>query len=61
MVSILGIGAHLASYPICITGLISLAVKPPGREAGHSPPFSTEIKNAEVVLPLLSTCSWHVA
>jgi len=34
---------HPSSYPI---GALSPGVKCPGREAGHSPPSSTEIKNA---------------
>jgi hypothetical protein len=28
------------------TGALSLGIKPPGREADHSPPSSAEVKNA---------------
>jgi hypothetical protein len=38
-------GAHATSYPVG-TEVVSLQVKRPGREAGHSPPPSAEIKNA---------------
>jgi hypothetical protein len=38
-----GTGAHPASYPVG-TRALSLGVKRPRREADHSPPSSTEIK-----------------
>jgi hypothetical protein len=38
-----GPGAHPASYPM-VTGVLSLGVKRPGREADHSPPTSAEVK-----------------
>jgi hypothetical protein len=38
-----GSGAHLASYPMG-TRTLSLGVKRPGREADHSPPPSSEVK-----------------
>jgi hypothetical protein len=38
-----GSGAHTASYQIG-TRALSLGVKRPGREADHSPPPSTEVK-----------------
>jgi hypothetical protein len=38
-------GAHPASYPMGTRDSF-LRVKRPGREADHSPPFSTEVKNA---------------
>jgi hypothetical protein len=37
--------AHLSSYPM-VPGFLPLGVKRPGREAGHSPPSSAEVKNA---------------
>jgi len=37
--------AHPASYPLRTGGFFP-GVKRPGREAGHSPPSSTEVKNA---------------
>jgi hypothetical protein len=37
-------GTHRASYPMG-TGVLSLRVKRPGREADHSPPSSAEVKN----------------
>jgi hypothetical protein len=40
-----GSGAHPASYRVG-TRALSLRVKRPGREAGHSPPSSAEVKNA---------------
>jgi hypothetical protein len=38
-----GSGAHPASYPMGI-GALSLGAKRPGREADHSPPSSTDVK-----------------
>jgi hypothetical protein len=40
-----GSGSHPASYPMD-TRALSLGVKRPGREADHSPPSSTDVKNA---------------
>jgi hypothetical protein len=40
-----GSGAHPDSYPM-VPGTLSLGVKRPGREADHSPPSSSEVKNA---------------
>jgi hypothetical protein len=39
-----GSRAHTVSYP-WVPGAFSLGLKLPGREADHSPPFSTEAKN----------------
>jgi hypothetical protein len=42
-----GSGAHPASYPMGTGGgALSLGVKRPGREADHSPPSSSDVKNA---------------
>jgi hypothetical protein len=41
----IGSGAHPASYPMDIGGSF-LGVKRPGRKADHSPPSSSEVKNA---------------
>jgi hypothetical protein len=38
-----GSGAHPASYPR-VRGALSLGVKRPGREADHSPPPGTEVR-----------------
>jgi hypothetical protein len=40
-----GSGAHPASYPMGTRGSFP-GVKPPGREADHSPPSSAGVKNA---------------
>jgi hypothetical protein len=40
-----GSGAHPASYPAGTRGFFP-AMKRPGRETDHSPPSSTEVKNA---------------
>jgi hypothetical protein len=37
------------------------AVKRPGLEADHSPPFSAEIKNSGTIPPLPHMSSWHNA
>jgi hypothetical protein len=37
-----GSGPHLASYPMCTGGALSLGVKQPQRECGHPPLFSAE-------------------
>jgi hypothetical protein len=52
----IGIIANPASYPKII-GVLSLGVKPPGREADHSPPSSVEIKNGRTIylLPHMSS------
>jgi hypothetical protein len=42
------------------TGL-SPAVKRPGREAEHSPPFSDEVRNGGAIPPLPHTSSWRCA
>jgi hypothetical protein len=36
-----------------VAGAVSVGVKRPGREADHSPPSSSEFKNAWSILPLL--------
>jgi hypothetical protein len=38
-------GAHPASYRMDTGALSGRGVKRPGREAGHSPPASAEVKN----------------
>jgi hypothetical protein len=56
-----GTGAHPASYPT-VPGALSLGVKRPGREAGHSPPSSAEVKECvELYLHSPNTPSWHGA
>jgi hypothetical protein len=40
-----------------IPGAISLEVKRPGREAGHSPPSSAEVKNGGAILTFPQTSS----
>jgi len=40
-----GSDTHTASYPMGYQGALFLEVKRPDREADHSPPSSTEIKN----------------
>jgi hypothetical protein len=55
-----GTEANPASYPK-ITGVISLEVKRPEREANHSPPSSVEIKNGGTVYPLPHMSSWRGA
>jgi hypothetical protein len=44
-----GSGTHSASYPIG-TGGSFLGVKPPRREADHTTPSSTEVKNGGIYL-----------
>jgi hypothetical protein len=39
---------------------ISPERKRPGRDADHSPPSSTEVKNSRAIPPLSHTSSWHV-
>jgi hypothetical protein len=45
-----GSEAHPASYAMC-TGALSPGVKRPGREAGHLPPISAEVKSSVSVHP----------
>jgi hypothetical protein len=45
----------------CIVGALSPEVKRPGREAGYSPPSSSEIKNAWRYTSAPSTSSWRRA
>jgi hypothetical protein len=40
------------------TGGFSVAVKRPGREADHSPPFSAEVKECVELPPFPNTPSW---
>jgi hypothetical protein len=44
-----------------VTGAISPRVKRPGREADHSPPSRTKVKNGGGVAPLPHMSSWHGA
>jgi hypothetical protein len=46
-----GFGAHPASYPVDTEGLYP-GIERQGREAGHSPPCSAEVKNGGTVPPL---------
>jgi hypothetical protein len=41
-----------------VAGGNSLGVKRPGREADHSPPSSTEVKNGGAIPPLPHISSW---
>jgi hypothetical protein len=54
-----GSGAHPASYPAATEGSFP-GVKRLGREANHSPPSSTEIKNAwsYTSIPLYVFMAW---
>jgi hypothetical protein len=56
----IGSEAHPVSYPLA-TGALSSGLKPPGREADHSPPSSVEVKNGEAIPPLSHTSSWSDA
>jgi hypothetical protein len=47
-----GSGPHPAPYPIGLRGLYILGVKQQGREADHSLPSSTEVKNDGAMPPL---------
>jgi hypothetical protein len=50
--------SHPASYPMG-TEALSLGVKRPGREAGHSPPYSAEVKECvELYLHFPNSFSW---
>jgi hypothetical protein len=40
---------------------LSQGVKRPGREANHTSPFSSELKNIGGIHPLPHTSSWHSA
>jgi hypothetical protein len=42
-----------------VQSAISMGLKGPGREAEHSPPTSTEIKNGGAILQFLRMPSWH--
>jgi hypothetical protein len=54
-------GAHPATY-LMVPGSLSLGVKRPGREADHSPPPSSEVKESvELYLHSANTSSWHGA
>jgi hypothetical protein len=54
-----GSGAHPASIQ-WVPGALSLGVKPPGREADHSPPSSAEVKECvELYLDSPNTPSWR--
>jgi hypothetical protein len=44
-------GAHPASYPMG-TGPLSLGIKKPWHEAGHSPASSAEVKKRGAIPPL---------
>jgi hypothetical protein len=56
-----GSGAHPASYPMG-TGGFSLEVKRPRREADHSPPSSTEVKEwVDLYLHSPNKSSWRGA
>jgi hypothetical protein len=56
-----GSGAHPASYPMG-TRCYSLGVKRPGREADHSPPPSTDVKEwVDLYLHFSNTPSWRGA
>jgi hypothetical protein len=44
-----------------VPGTISPEVKRPGREADHSPPSSTQVKNGEAIPALPYTSSWRGA
>jgi hypothetical protein len=56
-----GSGAHPASYPLGTRGSFH-GVKRPGREADHSPPSSTEVKEwVELYLHFPNTTSWRGA
>jgi hypothetical protein len=53
---------RLWSPPIqWVPGAVSPEVKRPSREADHSPPSSTEVKNGGAVPQFLYTSSWHRA
>jgi hypothetical protein len=45
-----------------VPGALSLGVNRPGREAGHSPPSSAEVKErVELSFPIPNTPSWRGA
>jgi hypothetical protein len=52
-----GSGALPVSYPVVTVGLFPYGVKRLGREADHSPPSSTEVKNGGAIpsLPHISS------
>jgi hypothetical protein len=53
-----GSGAHPASYTAG-TGAVSPGIKRQGREADHSVPSRSKIKNSGAIPPLPRTSSWH--
>jgi hypothetical protein len=55
-----GSGIHPVSSPV-VTGTPSTGIKRQGREADHSPPSSTEIKNGGAVPTLSKTPLWRGA
>jgi hypothetical protein len=44
-----------------VLGTVSLEIKRQGREAGHSPPSSAEVKSGETIPPFTRNCSWRSA
>jgi hypothetical protein len=44
-----------------VLGAVSLRLKRPGSEAGHSLPFSAKVKNGGAIPPLIHMSSWHSA
>jgi hypothetical protein len=44
-----------------VPGILSSALKLPGREKDHSPPFSAEVKNGGAIHPLSHMFSWRGA
>jgi len=55
-----GFGAHPASYPVSMRGSFT-GGKVAGREADHSPPSSTEIKELVELYLHSTTPSWRGA
>jgi hypothetical protein len=55
-----GSGAHRSSYPLD-TGVLSLGIKRPGREADHLPSPNTEVRNVWCIDSLPNTPPWVVA
>jgi hypothetical protein len=52
-----GRGVNPASYPIGTGGLFPPGVKRQGREAGHTPPISAEVKKIWIYTPTLPYAS----
>jgi hypothetical protein len=44
-----------------VLGAVSLEVKQPGLEAGHSPSSSAEVMNGGAIPPFLQMSLWHTA